>query len=239
MSVLNFSSVGQAFSRYHARSCGWDGATSIATRMNPPTRATRPTINLSIALSAFGPDPICRLPRLDCEAFRARCHTRCADSRGWLSSDCEHPKRRRSGSRLRSRRLSVTARFEQSFGDSFSLCSAKDTHKADRRQALTFATTIRNGVTGWLCPPLLGEYRHSKKLAHNGAIGWGHADLSRRDHKPSHYDKDGYVIQWWKAWIPSNSMASLYAISQDCAARKVLGEDVAAGARGLERARLA
>src|SRR4051812_49172161 len=80
MSVLSLSSVGQAFSRYHARSCGWDGATSIATRMNPPTRATRPTINLSIALSAFGPDPICRLPRLDCEAFRARCHTRCADS---------------------------------------------------------------------------------------------------------------------------------------------------------------
>ena len=45
--------------------------------------------------------------------------------------------------------------------------------------------------------------------------------------KPSHYDKDGYVIQWWKAWIPSNSMACLYAISQDCAERKVLGEDVA------------
>jgi radical SAM superfamily enzyme YgiQ (UPF0313 family) len=45
--------------------------------------------------------------------------------------------------------------------------------------------------------------------------------------KPSHYDKDGYVIQWWKAWIPSNSMACLYAISQDCAERRVLGEDVA------------
>ncbi|MFI5014799.1 MAG: B12-binding domain-containing radical SAM protein [Hyphomicrobiales bacterium] len=44
--------------------------------------------------------------------------------------------------------------------------------------------------------------------------------------KPSHYDKDGYVIQWWKAWIPSNSMACLYAISQDCAERRVLGEDV-------------
>ena len=44
--------------------------------------------------------------------------------------------------------------------------------------------------------------------------------------KPSHYDKDGYVIQWWKAWIPSNSMACLYAISQDCAARRSLGEDV-------------
>jgi hypothetical protein len=45
--------------------------------------------------------------------------------------------------------------------------------------------------------------------------------------KPSHYDKDGYVIQWWKAWIPSNSMASIYAIAQDCAERHVLGEDVA------------
>ena len=45
--------------------------------------------------------------------------------------------------------------------------------------------------------------------------------------KPSHYDKDGYVIQWWKAWIPSNSMASLYAIAQDCAERKVLGDGVA------------
>jgi radical SAM superfamily enzyme YgiQ (UPF0313 family) len=45
--------------------------------------------------------------------------------------------------------------------------------------------------------------------------------------KPSHYDREGYVIQWWKAWIPSNSMACLYAIASDCAERKVLGEDVA------------
>jgi radical SAM superfamily enzyme YgiQ (UPF0313 family) len=45
--------------------------------------------------------------------------------------------------------------------------------------------------------------------------------------KPSHYDKDGYVIQWWKAWIPSNSMACIYAIAEDCAAHRVLGEDVA------------
>jgi radical SAM superfamily enzyme YgiQ (UPF0313 family) len=44
--------------------------------------------------------------------------------------------------------------------------------------------------------------------------------------KPSHYDRDGYVIQWWKAWVPSNSMACLYGISQDCAERKVLGQDV-------------
>ena len=44
--------------------------------------------------------------------------------------------------------------------------------------------------------------------------------------KPSHYDRDGYVIQWRKAWIPSNAMACLYAISQDCAKRRVLGADV-------------
>jgi len=43
--------------------------------------------------------------------------------------------------------------------------------------------------------------------------------------KPSHYDDDGYVLQWWKAWIPSNSMACLYAIAQDCAERKTLGPD--------------
>jgi hypothetical protein len=28
--------------------------------------------------------------------------------------------------------------------------------------------------------------------------------------KPSHYDDDGYVIRWWRAVIPSNSLAALY-----------------------------
>jgi radical SAM superfamily enzyme YgiQ (UPF0313 family) len=45
--------------------------------------------------------------------------------------------------------------------------------------------------------------------------------------KPSHYDDDGYVIQWWKSWIPSNSLACLYGIATDIAARKALGADVA------------
>ena len=44
--------------------------------------------------------------------------------------------------------------------------------------------------------------------------------------KPSHYDDDGYVIQWWKAWIPSNTLACLYAIARDCAERRVLGPEV-------------
>jgi hypothetical protein len=44
--------------------------------------------------------------------------------------------------------------------------------------------------------------------------------------KPSHYDDDGYVIQWMRSWIPSNSLACLYAIAQDAKARRVLGSDV-------------
>ena len=44
--------------------------------------------------------------------------------------------------------------------------------------------------------------------------------------KPSHYDQDGYVIQWWKSWIPSNSLAVLYGLIQDAAQRNVLGQDV-------------
>jgi len=44
--------------------------------------------------------------------------------------------------------------------------------------------------------------------------------------KPSHYDDDGYVIQWVKSWVPSNSLACLYAIAQDAAINRVLGNDV-------------
>jgi radical SAM superfamily enzyme YgiQ (UPF0313 family) len=44
--------------------------------------------------------------------------------------------------------------------------------------------------------------------------------------KPSHYDKDGYVIQWWKAWIPSNSLAALYGLALDADAREALGPDI-------------
>src|SRR5438874_8500550 len=44
--------------------------------------------------------------------------------------------------------------------------------------------------------------------------------------KPSHYDDEGYVIRWWRAMIPSNSLAAMYAIADDCAKRHVLGPDV-------------
>jgi radical SAM superfamily enzyme YgiQ (UPF0313 family) len=44
--------------------------------------------------------------------------------------------------------------------------------------------------------------------------------------KPSHYDDDGYVIRWWRASIPANSLAAIYGIAMDCAGRQVLGPDV-------------
>src|SRR3954470_14069356 len=44
--------------------------------------------------------------------------------------------------------------------------------------------------------------------------------------KPSHYDDDGYVIQWKRNVIPSNSLASVYGLARDCADRRVLGDDV-------------
>jgi len=44
--------------------------------------------------------------------------------------------------------------------------------------------------------------------------------------KPSHYDDDGYVIQWVRSHIPSNSLAALNGIALDCLDGRVLGDDV-------------
>lgn len=44
--------------------------------------------------------------------------------------------------------------------------------------------------------------------------------------KPSHYDDDGYVIQFYRSAMPSNTLATLYGIAEDCRQRQVLGDDV-------------
>ncbi len=44
--------------------------------------------------------------------------------------------------------------------------------------------------------------------------------------KPSHYGEDGYVIRWWRAIIPSNSLAAVYGVALDCIERKALGPDI-------------
>jgi radical SAM superfamily enzyme YgiQ (UPF0313 family) len=44
--------------------------------------------------------------------------------------------------------------------------------------------------------------------------------------KPSHYDSDGYVIQWRRSTMPSNSLASVYALLAEAAEARALGPDV-------------
>ncbi len=44
--------------------------------------------------------------------------------------------------------------------------------------------------------------------------------------KPSHYDNDGYVIQWFRSAMPSNTLAVLYGLALDCKERGTLGPDV-------------
>lgn len=43
--------------------------------------------------------------------------------------------------------------------------------------------------------------------------------------KPSHYDDDGYVIQWKLSPIPSNSLASVHGLVRDVIDRKALGDE--------------
>jgi hypothetical protein len=44
--------------------------------------------------------------------------------------------------------------------------------------------------------------------------------------KPSHYDDDGYPISWWRAAIPSNTLAVMNGLARDCANREILGPGV-------------
>ena len=44
--------------------------------------------------------------------------------------------------------------------------------------------------------------------------------------KMSHYDDDGYVIQWFRSALPSNSLACLYGIARKSMENQMLGEDV-------------
>src|SRR4249919_4281163 len=44
--------------------------------------------------------------------------------------------------------------------------------------------------------------------------------------KPSHYDDDGYPIQWLRSAIPSNTLACLFALADDARRRHVLGRSV-------------
>jgi uncharacterized radical SAM superfamily protein len=43
--------------------------------------------------------------------------------------------------------------------------------------------------------------------------------------KPTHYDDNGYPIQWWRSFVPSNSLACVAALVVDAEARKALGPE--------------
>jgi radical SAM superfamily enzyme YgiQ (UPF0313 family) len=44
--------------------------------------------------------------------------------------------------------------------------------------------------------------------------------------KPSHYDNDGYVVQWLRSTMPSNSLAAVYSLAKGAAERELLGPDL-------------
>ena len=44
--------------------------------------------------------------------------------------------------------------------------------------------------------------------------------------KPTHYDDDGYPIQWLISALPSNTLAALNGLAEDCRSREVLGRGV-------------
>lgn len=44
--------------------------------------------------------------------------------------------------------------------------------------------------------------------------------------KPTHYDDDGYPIQWLRSALPSNTLACLNGLAEDCRRRQILGPSV-------------
>ena len=44
--------------------------------------------------------------------------------------------------------------------------------------------------------------------------------------KPSHYDADGYVVQWLRSTMPSNSLAAVYGLALRRRRATILGPDL-------------
>ena len=73
-----------------------------------------------------------------------------------------------------------------------------------------------------ICQMLSNQHRHiAAGETDRAAKGLFHFVLI----KPTHYDDDGYPIQWVRSAIPSNTLASLYGLAEDAQRRQVLGPD--------------
>src|ERR1700687_2606069 len=44
--------------------------------------------------------------------------------------------------------------------------------------------------------------------------------------KPTHYDDDGYPIQWFRSAVPSNTLACLNGLAENAHRRRAVGADV-------------
>ena len=88
----------------------------------------------------------------------------------------------------------------------------------------------RRNRTGW-SPPRANPPRVPQRIS-VGSVNCGlGTDMAERRFeiilmRPSRYDDDGYVIQWHKSILPSNSLASVHGLVMECAAEKVLGPEV-------------
>ena len=51
--------------------------------------------------------------------------------------------------------------------------------------------------------------------------------------KPTHYDDQGYPIQWYRSALPSNTLACMYSLAEDARRREVLGSGVDVRDRNL------
>ncbi len=72
-----------------------------------------------------------------------------------------------------------------------------------------------------------GRQRDEQQMKDKRGSGTGEAKQFRVVLiKPSHYDDDGYVIQWRWSAVPSNTLAVLYGLIRELAREKALGQDV-------------
>src|SRR6202167_4805849 len=73
---------------------------------------------------------------------------------------------------------------------------------------------------------MVGPAIGGMRVSGSGAVSGAKRLFSLVLIKPSHYDDDGYVIQWLRSAIPSNTLAVLNGLALDCVRRRVLGDNV-------------
>src|ERR671937_663921 len=54
--------------------------------------------------------------------------------------------------------------------------------------------------------------------------------------KPSKYDDDGYILRHWRGVLPSNTLACLYALTEDVRRRRALRADLEVTVKLLDEA---